>query len=116
MDDRVIEILDQKLSCSLMAFQSSSRKRLKVLSKNMFIASFGGSLLKHLSKELVESIVKQLDLKVKDEKNLKDLFETVQANYSFIKAVEDTTLTPSDDPMLYVRFLQEARGGDNEEK
>ena len=72
--------------------------------------------MKHLSKELVKSIVKQLDLKVTDKKSLKDLFEAVQANYSFIKAIEDTTLTPSDDPTLYVRYLQEAGGGGNEEQ
>lgn len=72
--------------------------------------------MKHLSKELVENIVKLLDLKVTDKKSLKDLFELVQANYSIIKAIEDTMLTPSDDPMLYVRYLQEAENGDNEER
>ena len=72
--------------------------------------------MKHLSKELVKSIVKLLDLKVTDKRGLKDLFEAVQANYFFIKAIEDTMLTPSDDPMLYVRYLQEAGDGDNEEE
>ncbi|MFQ6081003.1 MAG: hypothetical protein ACE5OW_04990 [Candidatus Bathyarchaeia archaeon] len=72
--------------------------------------------MKHLSKEIVKSIVKLLDLKVTDERSLKDLFESVQANYFFIKAIEDTTLTPSDDPTLYVRYLHKAGNGENEEQ
>jgi len=72
--------------------------------------------LKDLSKELVKSIVELLDLKVADEKSLKDLFGAVQGNYSFVKAIEDTILTPSDDPMLYVRYLQEAGDRESEEE
>lgn len=72
--------------------------------------------MKHLSKELVESIVKLLDLKVTDKKSRKDLFEAIQSNYFFIKAIEDTMLTPRDDPTRYVRYLQEAGGGENEEQ
>ena len=71
--------------------------------------------MKHLSKELVKTIVEQLDLKVTDKKSLQDLFEAVRGNYFFIKAIEDTMLTPSDNPTLYVRYLQEAGGGENEE-
>lgn len=72
--------------------------------------------MKDLPKELVKSVVKQLDLRVTGEKSLEDLFGAVQANYSFVKAIEDTMLTPSDDPMLYVRYLQEAGDRENEEE